>query len=201
MRIEVRSILKWSIVFLLALLAAIAVMSFGDGSRLLFADASVRDKPLRLHVLANSDSNEDQQLKLMIRDQVIEYLEPILAACADKEEAMSAIADEIDNITAMCNVFLKDKADYKAKALLAKGDFPQIDYNGMVFAAGEYDSLRIVLGEGDGHNWWCVLFPPLCFVDMATEISGDTVSVWAPYGQEQGTIGPVVRWKLSELFS
>ena len=84
---------------------------------------------------------------------------------------------------------------------LERADFPQIDYNGLVFASGEYDALRIVLGEGQGHNWWCVLFPPLCFVDLAAEVDDQAMAVWAPYDDEVSSDTVSVRWKLSELFS
>ena len=182
-------------------MAALSFANFGDGSKLLFADASAEEKPLRLHVLANSDSEEDQRLKLQVRDFIIKELEPQLSMAESKEEAMSQLAAELPELTELCNDFLADKSDYQATVELERADFPQIDYNGLVFASGEYDALRIVLGEGQGHNWWCVLFPPLCFVDLAAEVDDQAMAVWAPYDDEVSSDTVSVRWKLSELFS
>ena len=183
------------------IMASLSFANFGDGSKLLFADASAEEKPLRLHVLANSDSEEDQRLKLQVRDFIIKELEPQLSMAESKEEAMSQLAAELPELTELCNDFLADKSDYQATVELERADFPQIDYNGLVFASGEYDALRIVLGEGQGHNWWCVLFPPLCFVDLAAEVDDQAMAVWAPYDDEVSSDTVSVRWKLSELFS
>ncbi|MBS6749821.1 MAG: stage II sporulation protein R, partial [Firmicutes bacterium] len=153
-------VFKWLAVALIILLSALSFYIFGDDSQVLFANASANEKPLRLHVLANSDSIEDQQLKLQVRDFIITLLKPQLADIENKEAAMNLIEANIPQLTEACNAFLNGKADYQATLALERADFPEINYDGMVFASGEYDALRIILGEGEGKNWWCVLFPP-----------------------------------------
>lgn len=193
-------LIKGGAVALIIALSALSFYIFGDDSQLLFASASAGEKPLRLHVLANSDSVEDQQLKLQVRDFVISLLKPRLAEVTDKEQAMDLIAEQLPELTDACNDFLADKADYQASLALERTDFPEIDYDGMTFAAGEYDALRILLGEGAGKNWWCVLFPPLCFVDLASEYNPDSaLSVWSSYDGEQNSDGWQIKWKLWEL--
>ena len=114
---------------------------------------------------------------------------------------MKLIEHNLPQLTEAGNDFLADKADYQATLCLERTDFPQIDYDGMVFASGEYDALRILLGEGAGKNWWCVLFPPLCFVDLASEYDADeALSVWSSYSGAESNNGLQVKWKLSELF-
>ena len=192
--------LKASAACVLLALSLFSFLNFGDGSRLLYAGVTAEDKPLRLHVLANSDSAGDQQLKLRVRDEVISFLEPLFAEAESKEQAMELLTEVMPELTAACNEFLADKADYTARLSLERTDFPEIDYDGMVFAAGEYDALREVLGEGEGHNWWCVLFPPLCFVDLAAETDEDAAAAWASSSPEEKADGMAVRWKLSRLF-
>ncbi len=125
--------------------------------------------PLRLHILANSDSVEDQKTKLIIRDAIIGLMEEKLAEAKNKEEAIYLLEQALPELTAATNAYLADIADYEASLSIAKSDFPDIDYGEISLAAGEYDALKISLGEGSGKNWWCVLFPPLCFVDLAAE--------------------------------
>jgi len=177
-----------------------ALYIFAGQGTVLFRDTDTVDKPLRLHVLAASDDLYDQQLKLDLRDFVIGYLETDLENSQSKQQAMAAIEEALPRIEVACNDFIVGKADYSVKVELTKSDFPEIDYNGMVFAAGEYDALRIVLGEGRGHNWWCVLFPPLCFVDLAGEYEEETVSAVAGMDNSKAANTLMVKWKISQLW-
>ncbi|MDO4733327.1 MAG: stage II sporulation protein R [Bacillota bacterium] len=173
-----------------------------SGERVLFADAPTGEKPLRLHVLANSDSPFDQQLKLELRDHVICMLQAEMEASANKEEAILLLQESLPALEEACNIYLDGRCDYQARLYLQQDDFPEIDYGGLSFAAGEYDALRIVLGEGSGHNWWCVLFPPLCFVDLAGEFQDEeAAAVLADYEEyrEKGRFR--ISWKLGQLFS
>lgn len=160
---------------------------------------SYTQSPLRLHVIANSDSPYDQQVKLIVRDKVLEILEDELKAVEDKDQAMLVIADNIPALEEGCREVLKDYADYDLKACLGEASFPTKSYGDMVLPAGEYDALRVVLGEGEGKNWWCVLFPLLCFVDLASDQEQTVMS--SPVGDlntpAQETIQ--VRFKLNEL--
>ena len=186
-------------VLLVVCLAGLLLGASAD--RVLFQGQDAADKPLRLHVLANSDAPFDQQLKLELRDHVVWLLEEDMAAAADKEEALVLLAQRLPEIEAACNDYLAGRCDYQARLYIQRDDFPEIDYDGVTFAAGEYDALRIVLGEGAGHNWWCVLFPPLCFVDMAGEYSDeDALEVMAGYEEYQQSGGLRIEWKLSQLW-
>lgn len=175
--------------------------SGGGSNGVLYENMSSEDKPLRLHVLANSDDAFDQQIKLATRDFIIGTLEDILNNAENKQQAMDSIEAALPELEAACNQFLDGKVDYQAELRLEKAEFPAIDYDGMVFAAGEYDALRILLGEAEGKNWWCVLFPPLCFVDLAGEYQPDAVAAMAgsdAVADENG--GYRVEWKLAQLF-
>ncbi len=186
--------------FLIGLCGFIGYYYLSTGT-ILFQNSAVGDKPLRLHVLADSDDPYDQQLKLATRDFVVDYLSDALAEASSKEEALQAVEKMLPQLTAACNDFLYGKADYSVRISLAKDEFPQIDYDGLVLAAGEYDALRVILGSGQGHNWWCVLFPPLCFVDVAGEYDQQAVAAVAAMDDYTDSRQVMVKWKLSQLWN
>lgn len=180
--------------------------------RVLFADEEAAEKPLRLHILAASDRPFDQSVKLAVRDQVTAYLEVVTAGCGSRQEAIEAIEAQLPLIEQVCNTCLtRCQAGYSARVQLETADFPSISYNGAVFAAGDYDALKVILGPGEGHNWWCVLFPPLCFVDLAASADQETViAAWADQNdndqedreaQAAKESGYQISWKLAELLS
>ncbi len=116
---------------------------------------------LRLHILANSDSEDDQAVKLRVRDALL----PLFEAAATYEDARAYVLSHGAALLALCQRVLSEAgAPYGAQLLLGVSDFPDRTYNDALFPAGPYDALQIVLGDGTGHNWWCVLFPPLCIV-------------------------------------
>lgn len=116
---------------------------------------------LRLHILANSDSDEDQAVKLRVRDALL----PLFEAAASYEDARSFVLDHGAELLDLCQRTLSAAgAPYGAQLLLGISEFPDRTYGAVLFPAGVYDALQIVLGDGGGHNWWCVLFPPLCVV-------------------------------------
>ncbi|CDF57238.1 stage II sporulation protein R [Thermobrachium celere] len=126
-----------------------------------------KDKLIRFHVIANSDSKGDQNVKLKVRDAVLKELGPKLQSAKNKDEAIKIITDNIDKIEEISNKVLKEnKYKYTAKASLGTYTFPIKSYGDITLSEGEYTALRIVLGEGGGKNWWCVMFPPLCFIDI-----------------------------------
>jgi stage II sporulation protein R len=130
--------------------------------------ADVADKLVRLHVIANSDSVEDQDLKRKVRDEVIKEMSPKFEGLKDVNQVKQVIADNvslIENIAA--RVVADNHKGYGAKALLGNFDFPTKIYGNLTLPAGNYQALKIVLGNGEGQNWWCVMFPPLCFIDIA----------------------------------
>ena len=125
-----------------------------------------KDKLIRFHVIANSDSDKDQKLKLKVRDEVISYLQPKLENSNSIEESEKIIKSEyktLENISK--KVISKNGYNYTVKVGLEYSNFPAKQYSSVVLPAGKYKALRIIIGEGKGKNWWCVMFPPLCFVD------------------------------------
>lgn len=125
-----------------------------------------KEKLIRFHVIANSDEEEDQELKLKVRDAVIKYLQPKLEKSSSIEESEKIIQLEHDNIEEISrNIIKKNGYNYNVTAKLQYSDFPAKQYSSVVLPAGKYKALKIVIGEGKGKNWWCVMFPPLCFVD------------------------------------
>lgn len=121
---------------------------------------------IRFHVLANSDSPEDQQLKLKVRDAVIVYLSPYLEDINDKNIAKKMILEhQADLVEVARQVILENGKDYPVDLEVGMFDFPIKSYGNLVLPAGKYEAVRILLGRAEGKNWWCVLFPPLCFVD------------------------------------
>ncbi|SDK86398.1 stage II sporulation protein R [Natronincola ferrireducens] len=122
---------------------------------------------IRFHVLANSDDPEDQVLKLKVRDRIIEAMAEDFETSSGVEESREIITNNLKKIeeVAAKEVFANGK-DLKVTAILTEDSFPTRRYGGVVFPAGKYEALKVVIGEGIGQNWWCVMFPPLCFVDV-----------------------------------
>ena len=117
----------------------------------------------RLHIRANSDSDTDQATKLAVRDALLPYTAGLFADCGGLEDAVLVANEKKDEITAHIDATLGALgADYTAKISIGKEEFPERNYGGEVYPAGEYTALIVSLGEGEGQNWWCVLFPSLC---------------------------------------
>lgn len=138
-----------------------------------FAIESTKDNKLtnndiiRFHVIANSDSPEDQNLKLKIRDRVLDEMGNVFAQSNSIEESYELIEANMGNIKRLAeDETAKGGKDYGVDVILGKDLFPTKMYGDMTFPAGEYEALKLVIGEGKGKNWWCVMFPPLCFVDI-----------------------------------
>jgi len=117
---------------------------------------------LRFHVLANSDSEEDQEEKLKVRDAVVRKLQPLLEKSSSREETEKILLQQMDMIEETAGTVVNSK---KVKVSLTKDWFPEKTYGDCTFPSGEYRALRIEIGEARGHNWWCVLYPGLCFID------------------------------------
>ena len=132
----------------------------------------ISSKLIRLHVIANSDSPEDQALKLEVRDKIIEALNSEFENVDDIESSRQIIRSKLKDIEEIARQeVLKSGKNYSVKALYGRFPFPVKSYGYVTLPAGEYEALRVILGEGEGANWWCVLFPPLCFVDITHGIS------------------------------
>lgn len=125
--------------------------------------SDISKKVIRLHVLANSDTYADQQLKLAVRDAVIDYLSGKLPDGGDVEATKTAIENEFENIRDIAKIeIIKNGYDYPVNVELGNYRFPTKYYENIRFPAGKYDALKITIGAGEGKNWWCVLYPNLC---------------------------------------
>ena len=134
----------------------------------------IADKILRFHVLANSDSKEDQEVKKKVRDAVGAMMEPRLAGSTNLEETEAIVQRSMENIVEVATETLEENGYYYgARARLANVEFPVKSYGAYTFPAGEYEALQVTLGEGEGHNWWCVLYPNMCFRGSVYEIPSD----------------------------
>ncbi len=126
-------------------------------------EEAIYNSVIRLHVIAASDSDSDQALKLKVRDAVLSGLSTLSEGCSSKSEAEEKLASQLDEIRAVAlETLAAEGCDCQVSVSLGKEKYPQKSYDGVCFPAGEYTSLRIVIGEGEGKNWWCVLFPQLC---------------------------------------
>jgi len=122
------------------------------------------DGYLRIHIRANSNSAEDQEVKYLVRDKVVEYLTPVVAECSSKEEAIKAVGNVASEAAKVADRTLRENGyTYGARATVRREEFPTRVYDDVTLEAGEYDALIVELGTGEGDNWWCVVYPPLCF--------------------------------------
>ena len=149
---------KWELALLLGLCAA---MLWGAWS--MQRQDALAQKMIRLHVIANSDSDADQALKLEVRDRVLDFTTTVLQRSADMEDAQVRLREELTRIEDIAQREIAAQGyDYPVTAQLASTEFPLKEYDGFSLPAGEYMALRLVIGEGEGRNWWCVVYPPLC---------------------------------------
>ena len=126
----------------------------------------IKDKLIRFHVIANSDTYEDQNLKLKVRDKVVEALSEKLSNVNSVEEAENILEENIDYVNEIAKeVIEENNYTYKVTTMLSYENFPDKVYGDCVFPQGNYEAFRVIIGEGKGQNWWCVMFPSLCFVD------------------------------------
>ena len=155
---------------------------------------------IRLHVIANSDSSSDQRLKLKVRDAVIAYMDDQddLDTVDETRQHLENNLGRLESIAA--GVIAAEGYDYKAKADLSVRYIPEKTYGDITFPAGSYEALNITIGDGEGANWWCVLFPPLCLLEEGTitdedldPLTDDELTELAKNHQLQ------LRWKLMEL--
>ena len=132
----------------------------------------IEKEVLRLHIIANSDSSEDQALKLKVRDRVLQLESDLCQNAESKAQAMEIVNEHIEEIESVAKRVVADNGyDYSVKATLTNCYFPTRDYESFTLPAGNYDALRITIGEAKGKNWWCVLFPEIC-LGTAADFSG-----------------------------
>ena len=148
----------WEIV---ALLSVVFLLASGvDAMR---TQGALSEKVVRLHVLANSDAEEDQALKLEVRDAILSHAEPLLEDTADRNEAEAVLRGQLLELEETASEVIRSAGySYPVTVELSKTDFPTREYHSFSLPAGEYLALRVLIGEAEGQNWWCVVFPPLC---------------------------------------
>ena len=128
----------------------------------------------RLHVIANSDTEEDQSLKLKVRDSLLNYMNDICSNCSTKEEAISIATEHKDDFQKIAEqTIIENGYNYSIKININNFYFPTKNYGDISLPAGLYDALRVEIGEAKGQNWWCVMFPSLCFIDISSGIVDD----------------------------
>lgn len=133
---------------------------------------------MRFHVRANSDTEEDQELKMAVKEDVVALLKPLLEDCKDVKESKNVIVENLQNIyTTAVNTITEQGYDYGVKVYVTEEEFPAKTYGELTFPEGKYQALRVDIGEAKGQNWWCVMFPPLCFIE-------DSVAVVDEKGEE-----------------
>ena len=120
----------------------------------------------RLHVVANSDTEEDQNLKLHVKTRIVDYLEDVLGEDRSLEATKEGVLTHLNEIEDTARQTIEEEGyDYPVTAAVEKTYFPDKTYGDCTFPAGEYEALNVKIGEAEGHNWWCVLYPSLCFID------------------------------------
>ena len=126
---------------------------------------------LRIHVRANSNSETDQSIKYIVKDEVVRFITPYAAQCTDKEKAIKIISEILPQIEEVCDRVLKENGfSYKSKASVRAEEFPTRVYGDLTLENGIYDALIVELGSGTGDNWWCVIYPPLCFTSGTASV-------------------------------
>ena len=159
----------------IALLLGLAVV-FASGAAATRTQDQLADKVVRLHVLANSDSVEDQALKLRVRDTVLEQATGWLEEAQDSRTAESLLRGQLLELERLALAVVRQEGyPYAVKVELADTEFPTREYEGFTLPAGEYLALRVLIGEAEGQNWWCVVFPPLCLASVSEEVAAAAV--------------------------
>ena len=192
---------RWELALLLGVALAALLGAWLDKSQ-----SDLADQVIRLHVLANSDSEADQALKLQVRDRVLEVAESYFQPGATREETEAILRTHLADLAAAgAKTVGAAGYDYPVTASLEENYwFPTKEYEDFALPAGEYTALRVVIGEGDGRNWWCVVFPPLC-LGSVSEPAAQT-ALQAGLSQDQVSLitgedeGYVVKFRAMELW-
>ena len=195
-----RKLKKWELCLMFGLLCALLSGAWLERER-----TELSERVIRLHVIANSDSAADQALKLAVRDRVLEQARELYPVGADLDTARAALEGGLSRLAAAGRQEVERQGyDYPVCAQLVRCRFPTKEYDGFALPAGEYEALRVVIGRGEGRNWWCVAFPPLC-LGAASETVDDAVAAGL-FTREQGALmtrdgeGYVLKFKALELW-
>ena len=157
------------LLFLLTLFTFVSALSYVRA-----VSQDIADSVFRLHVIANSDSKQDQDLKLKVRDELLKYMNNLAKNCSSKEEVIQLAKENKDKFKQIAEQTITENGfSYSVSVEIGDSDFPTKTYGDISLPAGTYDALKVKIGEAKGQNWWCVMFPPLCFVDVSSGIVPD----------------------------
>lgn len=157
------------LIFLLFIYTLVSAISYANA-----VSSDIEDSVFRLHVIANSDSEEDQNLKYKVRDNLIEYMNSICIDAKTKEEAIEIAKNHSEDFYNIAKQTIIDEGySYDVNVEIGNFSFPTKQYGDIALPSGYYDALRVTIGEANGQNWWCVMFPPLCFVNISSGVVPD----------------------------
>lgn len=157
------------LLFLLTLFILVSAISYVTA-----VSKDIADSVFRLHVVANSDSKEDQELKLKVRDELLSYMNALAENCSSKKEVVELAKNHQKEFKEIAERTIRENGfSYDVTIEIGDSDFPTKTYGDISLPAGTYDALKVKIGEAKGQNWWCVMFPPLCFVDVSSGIVPD----------------------------
>lgn len=167
---------KHSFLIILSLaIALFAAYHFSGRNSEADIQQDIAEKIIRFHVIANSDSTEDQNLKIKVKDAVLTYVSPLLSNSEDINETRRILTSNTDNIIAVAkNVIAENGYSYDVTANLTADYFPTKTYGDVTFPPGDYEAYKIEIGDHEGKNWWCVMYPPLCFIDASHGVLPDS---------------------------
>ena len=131
-----------------------------------FSTPNYHQEYLRIHIRANSNLEIDQNIKYIIKDSIVDYLTPVISTCTTKKEFEQKLKENLTNIECISNnILAQNNFNYKTSAKINNEYFPARTYDNLTLESGYYDALIVNLGSGEGDNWWCVVYPPLCFLN------------------------------------
>lgn len=160
---------------LLLVVSSLTFMQYLHTNEFKILQEDIAHEILRFHVVANSDSTKDQEIKLVIKDELTTALKPSLEHAKNIDEARVIIKENLSNLEQIANdTLVKNGYPYTASASLETGYFPLKVYGDLSLPPGEYEAIRVELGTAKGQNWWCIMFPPLCFVDSTYSVVPDS---------------------------
>lgn len=157
--------------YILLLIVSVLFLLLSAYSYVNAVSNNLADSVFRLHVIANSDSKEDQELKYKVRDKLIEYMNSLTNDINSKEEVIEIAKAHLEDFKEIAlNVVKENGYNYDVNVEIGNFSFPTKTYGDISFPAGFYDALKVEIGKAEGQNWWCVMFPPLCFVDVTSGV-------------------------------
>lgn len=163
--------LNFILILTILIFLYIVLLSFNYSQAISY---NLSDSVFRLHIIANSDSSADQELKLKVRDNIINYMNTLTSSSSDKKDVISMVNNHLDSFKEIAlNTIKENGYNYDVNIEIGNFHFPTKSYGDISFPAGNYDALKIEIGDAIGQNWWCVLFPPLCFVNSSTGVVPD----------------------------